>query len=415
MDSERWQRVAYVYESALEREPAERSAFVKEASGDDDALRREVESLLANDSASLLIDRPMLEAAAAVLVDEETALSIGQQFGPYRIDRFLGAGGMGQVYRATDTRLNRPVAIKVLPPTLATDAQFRARFDREAKAIAGLSHPHICTLHDVGRQEGVDFLVMEYLDGETLAARLEKGPLTLTQVLHYGIEIADALVTAHRHGIIHRDLKPSNVALTKGGGAKLLDFGLAKPVASVISGSSSVMPPPPPEVTAQGTILGTLQYMAPEQLEGKQADARTDIFAFGAIVYEMLTGRKAFEGKSQASLVGAIMNAEPPAIMTFQPLTPRALDRIVKTCLAKDPDDRWQTARDLWRELQWIAHDPIATADTGQPSAARSAPFLAVAAMVIAALASYATWMLKPARSRPDAVTRFSFTLPEDL
>ena len=304
----------------------------------------------------------MLEAAAAILVDDETALAIGQQFGPYRIDRFLGAGGMGQVYRATDTRLNRTVAIKVLPPTLATDARSRARFDREAKAIAGLSHPHICTLHDIGHQEDVDFLVMEYLEGETLAARLETGPLPLDQVLKYSIEIADALATAHRQGIIHRDLKPSNIVLTKGGGAKLLDFGLAKPAASFITGGASVMPTTPPGLTAQGTILGTFQYMAPEQLEGKEADARTDIFAFGAVVYEMLTGRKAFEGKSQASVMGAIMHAEPPAITTIQPLIPPALDRIVKTCLAKDPDDRWQTARDLSRELQWIGHEPIATA-----------------------------------------------------
>ena len=274
---------------------------------------------------------------------------------------------MGQVYRATDTRLNRTVAIKVLPPTLATDAHSRARFDREAKAIAGLSHPHICTLHDVGHQEDVDFLVMEYLEGETLAARLEKGPLPLDQALNCSIEIADALATAHRHGIIHRDLKPSNVILTKGGGAKLLDFGLAKPAASFITGGGSVMPTTPPGLTAQGTILGTFQYMAPEQLEGKEADARTDIFAFGAVVYEMLTGKKAFEGKSQASLIGAIMHAEPPAIATVQPLTPPALDRIVKTCLAKDPDDRWQTARDLSRELQWVGHEPTATAHTPQP------------------------------------------------
>jgi serine/threonine protein kinase/Tol biopolymer transport system component len=414
MDSERWQRVARLYESALEREPSERDSFLAEATAGDDELRREVESLLAHDSAPVLIDRPMLEAAAAILGDGEAALAGGQQFGPYRIDRFLGAGGMGQVYRATDTRLNRTVAIKVLPPTLTTDAQSRARFDREAKAIASLTHPHICTLHDVGHQDDVDFLVMEYLEGETLAARLERGPLPLDHALKCSIEIADALTTAHRHGIIHRDLKPSNIILTKGG-AKLLDFGLAKPAASLITGGASLSPTTPPGLTAQGTILGTFQYMAPEQLEGKEADARTDIFAFGAVVYEMLTGKKAFAGKSQASLIGAIMHAEPPAIATAQPLTPPALDRIVKTCLAKDPDDRWQTARDLSRELQWVGHEPTATVFAPRRWTVRSALLASAAGVVIAALTGYAAWTLKPAPSPAEGVTRFSFTLPEDV
>src|SRR4030095_2464781 len=235
----------------------------------------------------------------------------------------LGAGGMGQVYRAIDTRLNRTVAVKVLPKALAGDAQFRARFEREAHAIAALTHPHICTLHDIGHQEGLDFLVMEYLEGETLAARLEKGPLPFDQALKFAIEIADALAAAHRQGIVHRDLKPNNIIIGKSG-TKLLDFGLAKPTSSLMSGVASLLPTTPPGLTAQGTILGTCQYMAPEQLEGKSTDARTDIFAFGAVVYEMSTGKKAFEGKSQASLIGAIMHAEPPAIATVQPLTPLA-------------------------------------------------------------------------------------------
>ena len=306
--------------------------------------------MLAQENAQLLIDRPMLEAAAAVL-DDDRDLAPGVQLGPYRIHQLIGAGGMGQVYHATDTRLDRSVALKVLPKSLASDPQFRARFEREARAIAALAHPHICMLHDIGNQDGVDFLVMERLEGETLAARLVKGPLPVDQALRYSIEIADALAAAHRQGIVHRDLKPSNIILTRSG-AKLLDFGLAKPVApALLTGGARPCRPTPPGVTAQGTILGTFQYMAPEQLEGKDADARTDIFAFGAVVYEMLTGKKAFEGKSQASLIGAIMHAEPPAIATVQPLTPPALDRIVKTCLAKDPDDRWQTARDLSREL----------------------------------------------------------------
>jgi serine/threonine protein kinase/Tol biopolymer transport system component len=364
MDPERWQRVAHIYQLTLEREPAERFTFLAEASADDPELRREVESLLKHESSPLLIDRPMLEVAAAVLAGDSD-LEPGTQLGPYRIDALLGAGGMGQVYRAIDTRLNRTVAVKVLPKALATDKQFRTRFDREAQSLAALTHPHICTLHDIGSQNGVDFLVMEYLEGETLTRRLEKGPLPIDQALKYSIEITDALAAAHRHGIIHRDLKPGNIILTRSG-AKLLDFGLAKPLAPASLAGASPMPTNPAGVTGQGTILGTVQYMAPEQLEGKDADARTDIFAFGAVVYEMLTGKKAFEGKTQAGLIGVILHAEPPAVATVQPLTPPSLNHIVKTCLAKDPDERWQSARDLCRELQWVGHDPAASAANGQ-------------------------------------------------
>jgi Tol biopolymer transport system component len=413
MDSERWQRVAHLYEAALEREPAERDAFLAEACVGDDELRCELDALIAHDSTPILIDRPMLEAAAAVLDDEEPQLAVGERFGPYSIDRFLGAGGMGQVYRATDTRLDRTVAIKILPSAAAVDGQSRARFQREAKAIAALTHPHICTLHDIGHQDGIDFLVMEYLEGETLAARLAKGRLPLEQALNYSVEIADALAAAHRHGIIHRDLKPGNIMLSKGG-AKLLDFGLAKSVTSLIAGAPSHLATSP-DLTAQGTIAGTFQYMAPEQLEGKEADARTDVFSFGAVVYEMLTGRKAFEGKSQASLVGAIMHAEPPAITALRPLTPSAVDRIVKTCLAKDPDDRWQTARDLSRELRWVVREEATPAAHLRRPITRIAAPVAIVGAIVAALTGYAAWTLLPSLSRPDGVARFGFTLPEDL
>jgi Tol biopolymer transport system component len=279
----------------------------------------------------------------------------GSRLGPYEIVAPLGAGGMGEVYKARDTRLDRIVAIKVLHGRLSSDPQFRDRFDREARAISALDHPHICALYDVGEQDGTSFLVMQYLEGGTLQDRLAKGALPLDQALQYAIQIADALVAAHRAGIVHRDLKPGNVMLTKSG-AKLLDFGLARATGPVVAGPGlSMLPTTPPNLTAQGTILGTFQYMAPEQLEGQEADTRTDIFAFGAVVYEMLTGKKAFEGKSQASLIGAIMHAEPPAISTLQPLTPPVLDRVVRRSLAKDPDDRWQTARDLLDELKWVA------------------------------------------------------------
>ncbi len=319
-------------------------------------------------------------------------LSARTRLGPYEIVAPLGQGGMGEVYKARDTRLDRTVAIKVLPAALAADPQFRERFDREARAIAALNHPHICTLYDIGEApnpqsqipnpEKVQFLVMEYLEGETLARRLENGPLPLDQALTMAIQIADALATAHGVGITHRDLKPGNVMLTKSG-AKLLDFGLAKTTGGAqgvgrVLGTAgepspkdpayvpTVLPTTPPNLTAEGTILGTFQYMAPEQLEGKDADARTDIFAFGAVVYEMVTGRKAFEGKSQASLISAIMSSDPPPMASLQPLAPVSLNRVVKKCLAKEPEKRWQSASDLHDELKWIA-DAGSQAAAGAP------------------------------------------------
>ena len=284
------------------------------------------------------------------------AILPGKRLGPYEILSAIGAGGMGEVYKARDTRLDRTVAIKILPEHLADRPELRERFEREAKAIAGLNHPHICTLYDVGHENRAEFLVMEYLEGETLAQRLAKGALPVQQTLQYAIEIADALDKAHHKGITHRDLKPGNIMLTKTG-TKLLDFGLAK----LTQGAAPVtpesqMPTMKDAITAQGMILGTLQYMAPEQVEGKldQIDARTDIFAFGVLAYEMTTGRKAFEGKTQASLIAKILEVDPPPISKLQPMTPPAFDRLVKVCLAKEPDDRWQTASDLRRELEWI-------------------------------------------------------------
>ncbi|MDQ6707207.1 MAG: protein kinase, partial [Acidobacteriota bacterium] len=276
-------------------------------------------------------------------------LSPGARLGPYEIVAPIGAGGMGEVYRARDTRLDRAVAIKVLPAHLAANSDLRQRLEREAKTISSLNHPHICIFHDIGHQDGVDYLVMEYLEGDTLAARLAKGPLPLAQALSLSIEIADALEAAHRKSVVHRDLKPANIMLTKSG-AKLLDFGLARIDKHVPADGNTVSM----GLTNPGTVLGTFQYMAPEQLEGKDADARTDLFAFGAVLYEMLTGRKAFEGKSQASLISAIMSAEPPPLSTVQPLVTPALERVVKTCLAKDPDARWQSAHDVKLELKWL-------------------------------------------------------------
>src|ERR1700675_2350200 len=284
------------------------------------------------------------------------AILPGRRLGPYEILSAIGAGGMGEVYRARDTRLDRIVAIKVLPTHLADRSALRERFEREARTIASLNHPHICTLHDIGHQDGTHFLVMEYLEGETLAQRLGKGPLPLDQVLQYAIEIADALDKAHRKGVTHRDLKPGNIMLTKSG-TKLLDFGLAKLKQEVAPTDVqlSQLPTASDPLTAHGAIVGTLQYMAPEQLEGKEVDARTDIFAFGAVVYEMATGKRAFEGKSQASVIAKILETDPPLISSLQPMTPLSLDRVVRRCLAKEPDERWQSANDLTNELKWIA------------------------------------------------------------
>ena len=345
------------------------------------------------------------------------AIQAGQRLGPFEILSAIGAGGMGEVYKARDTRLNRIVAVKVLPDRFAETPALRERFEREARTIASLNHPHICTLHDVGHQDGTDFLVMEYLEGETLAQRLQKGALPIQQVLQYAIEIADALDKAHRKGITHRDLKPGNIILTKGG-TKLLDFGLAK----LTQGDKpappySELPTEKDAITAEGAILGTLQYMAPEQVEGKEADARTDIFAFGLVVYEMATGKKAFEGKSQASLIAKILETEPTPISTLQPMTPPALDRVIKTCLAKDPDERWQTANDLCRELKWIAETgsragPSPIAPAGKPSFTSRTAMIAVAGVVLgAAVTAIGLWNRRPP-SAPQLVSRFLVALP---
>jgi eukaryotic-like serine/threonine-protein kinase len=345
------------------------------------------------------------------------AILPGIRLGPHEILSAIGAGGMGEVYKARDTRLDRIVAIKVLPAHLADRSDLRGRLEREACTIASLNHPHICVLHDIGQQDGIDYLVMEFLEGETLAHRLLKGPLPLEQVLQYAIEIANALDKAHRKGITHRDLKPGNVMLTKSG-TKLLDFGLAKlkqEIAPAIPDSQ--LPTMKSAVTAEGTILGTLQYMAPEQVEAKEVDARTDIFAFGAVVYEMAKGKKAFEGKTSASVMAAILKDEPPAMSSLQPMTPPALDRVVKKCLAKAPDERWQTASDLCGELKWIAEGgsqvsslPIASA-RGIRARWRGASLWSGASLLLATIIGLAVWNLKPAPpSQP--VSRTVITLP---
>ena len=324
------------------------------------------------------------------------ALTSGTKLGPYEVVSPLGAGGMGEVYRARDTRLERDVAVKVLPTNLSSDPCLRQRLEREAKAVSKLAHPHICTLHDIGHQDGVDFLVMELVEGETLEHRLIKGPLPPEQTLRFAAQIADALAKAHKMGITHRDLKPSNIMLTKVG-AKLMDFGLAKasnppPLAAAFTEMTADQA----KLTVEGTIVGTFQYMAPEQLEGKEADSRTDIFALGEVIYEMATGRPAFTGRSRASLIAAIFSSEPQPMAALQPMAPPALERVVKRCLAKDPDDRWQTARDLELELKWIAESGAQTAGTAPTIAARKAKerlsWITACALAIALIVTAIWW-----------------------
>ena len=341
---------------------------------------------------------------------------------------------MGEVYRATDTRLDRTVAVKVLPASVAGNTSLRERFEREARAVAALNHPNICTLHDVGRQRPsiagaeaeagtgaaepgeasapVDFLVMEYLDGESLSQRLERGGLRQDEALRIAGEIAAGLDAAHRQGIIHRDLKPANIMLTPTG-VKLLDFGLAR-LRETAGADEALDAPTRAALTTEGTILGTLQYMAPEQLDGKPADARSDVYAFGATLYEMVAGARAFDGESQASIIGSILRDEPTSLREVRPGLPRGLDRLVRTCLAKDPDDRWQTVRDLKRELRWIAQadEPDdATVTTSAPAGgtpARPGWRLAVGMLAPALVAATAAWMLKPVPEPPAAtVQRF--------
>ena len=340
------------------------------------------------------------------------ALSVGTRLGPYEIVAPIGAGGMGEVYKAKDTRLERIVAIKVLPEDFAEVPERKQRFEREAKAISKLNHPHICILHDIGSQDGVEYLVMEFIEGETLAAKLEKGALPLDQALEYGIQIADGLDTAHRAGITHRDLKPPNVMLTPSG-IKILDFGLAKLVAHNGSDSAaSDAPTRQQNLTKEHSIIGTLQYMAPEQLEGKTVDARADVWAFGALVYEMLTGRKAFNGETQASLIAAIMEHDPPPVSERQSLSPAALDRSVTRCLAKSPEDRWQSARDLREELRWIARGAVVASVTAR---SRSRPRGLVTAAIGVALVAVLAWVaLRAPDTEAPRLARASIRFPEN-
>ncbi|MDE3260797.1 MAG: serine/threonine-protein kinase [Acidobacteriota bacterium] len=350
-------------------------------------------------------------------------LVAGDRLGPYEVAGVLGVGGMGEVYRATDTRLDRTVAVKVLTAHLADSPEQRERFEREARAIAALNHPNICALYDLGRERPpsagspMDFLVMEHLDGETVAQRLQNGPLPVADALRIAVEIAEALDAAHRQGIVHRDLKPSNVMLTETG-VRLLDFGLAKPHEAGLADTQSSAKTRT-ALTMDGSILGTLHYMSPEQLAGKPADARSDIFSFGATVYEMLTGRRPFDGDNPANVIGAILRDTPAPLRGTNGSIPSRLDRLVRTCLAKDPDARWQTTRDLKRELRWMCtgeSDEPAQAPAADPAATGRSPVtgwrFAVSLLATAAVVAGAAWTLRPVDDGPPLpVHRFTIDL----
>jgi eukaryotic-like serine/threonine-protein kinase len=398
MKQEFWRRAEELFHAALERAPEARRSFLDEACGEDTELRRQVEMLVSEDEhAGSLLEKPVLADVTATLI-AGGSLSAGTRLGPYEILAPLGAGGMGEVWKARDTRLNRFVAIKT------SHARFSERFEREARVIAALNHPHICSLYDVATSpDGFGYLVMEYVEGKPL-----HGPVPLQEALALACQILDALDAAHRKGIKHRDLKPSNILVGKEG-VKVLDFGLAKMErAAGPEGSTQTM------LTGEGSILGTLQYMAPEQIEGHEADARSDIFAFGLVLYELITGKRAFTGKSQASLIASILKEQPHPLHDLQPLTPPGLERVLETCLDKDPDKRWQSARDVKHALEWIAAEAPSTAIAAR-STRQVRPWQGLAALFALIALGLAVWMVW-SKTQPSAqVSRFQAVLPENV
>src|SRR5215468_5940502 len=348
-------------------------------------------------------------------------LATGSRLGPYEVVEAIGAGGMGEVYRARDGRLDRYVALKILPAHFSCSPELKSRFEREARTLSSVSHPHICHLYDVGSQSGTNFLVMELLEGETLATRLRRGALPPNEVLKVGIEIADALASAHRLGLVHRDLKPSNIMLTKVG-AKLMDFGLAKPATNPLSGTGGGAPAisaetltiahnPRSPITSKAAIVGTIQYMSPEQLEGRDADARSDLFAFGAVLYEMATGQRAFEGNSYMSVASAILHKEAAPVSAVQPTSPPGLNYVISTCLAKDPDDRFQTAHDVKLQLSWLAQPGNVVVKSDRPS---RISFLAGSLLGIGLLAGFGLAEFPGNHGRPTSeVLRLTVPLPD--
>jgi serine/threonine protein kinase len=415
MTPPKWKEIERLYHEALARAPEDRAAFVAQACNGDAELQDAVASLLEYEPhARDFIERrtgdvqasPMADAVARVRTSIKPGRHAGSVFGAYALESLIATGGMGEVYRARDTRLDRVVAIKILPAHFADDPDRRDRFQREAQIVSSLNHPHICALYDVGLHEGAQYLVMEYVEGETLHERIGRGPIPIAEAFGALIQIADALDKAHRRGIVHRDLKPGNIMWTKSG-MKLLDFGLAaRRSRGAAAGGDLLTTGHSRTLTAEGTIMGTVQYMAPEQLQGLPVDVRTDIFAFGAVGYEILTGKRAFEGNSQAALIGAIMKDEPQPIADVVPGIPALLGRTLTRCLAKDPDDRWQSASDLLFQLRSLASSSD-TVTVGTPKRARS-PWIERGfwiGVAVAALTIGAVWSTRNAPQRQEAMT----------
>jgi serine/threonine protein kinase len=406
---ERWKKIEELYGALLEQPEEKQAAFLSQACGEDQELHREIESMLeARRAGGSVPGKPIAEQQGPALERKPGKSSlVGKRLGLYEVEELIGAGGMGEVYRARDTRLRRAVALKVLPAEYSFDPEKVARLEREARMLAALNHPHIAAIHALEEWEGRQILVMELVEGQTLAKRLQKGPLSLEQTLDMAAQIADALDAAHKQGIVHRDLKPGNVMLTKAG-AKLLDFGLAtlKRRGEKRVGAETAAPTESASITESGTILGTVPYMAPEQLEGRPVDARTDIWALGVMLYEMITGRRAFEGSSQASLIAAILTVQPAPLLTIQPLTPPLFDHVVKRCLTKSADDRWDSAHDVAEQLRWIrgSGGPAATItekargiDKWKWAAIGSSVFAALALAIIAIF----VWMSRSEHPQP--------------
>src|SRR5271163_2572586 len=386
MSDERWRRIEELFHAAADLAPAERSAFLINACDGDDELRRQVEALLAQDGAK----DNVFEAAVA-----NAATLQGQQIGPYVVGELIGKGGMGEVYRARDTKLQRDVAVKVLPAALVHDAERLSRFQNEARMLAALNHPNIAAIYGFEQSGTTHYLVMELVVGAPL-----KGPLPLEKTVEYAGQILDALDAAHQKGIIHRDLKPANILVTKQG-IKLLDFGLAKRAVRLSEDDSTKV------LTGQGQIVGTLQYMSPEQLQGKEADPRSDLFSFGCVLYELLTGKRAFDGTSAASLIAAILEREPAPLEVARPL-----DRIVRRSLAKDPDQRFQTARDLKAALTWSLEQPAAVAANR-----RRLPWAVAGALALLGVAGWAAWWraMQPKEPAPRPMARLDVDLGSDV
>jgi serine/threonine protein kinase len=408
----RWDRVKGVCNRVLERRTHEWPSALRQLCNDDDGLHARVQTLLAaHAQPTIVLDRPQ-RCSPPDDFAATTLLEPGTHFGPYELRDHIASGGMGDVYRAIDTRLQRDVAVKLLSPQFAGQPEMRARFDREAHAIARLNHPNICTLLDVGRAEGISFLVFEYIEGETLAARLARGRLAIGELLRIAIDILSALDDAHRHGVIHRDVKPANIMLTRAG-AKLCDFGVA--LLRRADGAAMNLPAGTTSTLTNAThVAGTLQYMSPEQLEGREADHRSDIFAFGAVLYEMATGQKAFDASTRETLIAAVVTSQPPPISLRRENAPPLLEYISQRCLEKDPDERWQNTRDLLaviRALQ-LGHGRTAkpaeeTLPKRRVRGAHIAVALSIGALTIVLSAMYR-------RSDQIAALRFTVTAPQD-